>query len=522
MQFFKRTALLGPPIRLPQVIFVMLTVCASLISILLPATAKTVEPPSLTVRKHFRLAPFYRQWVDVEGLPVVASEKVNPYALKEAAWLIRRMIGHRPEVLRAMVKNRVRVSVMAYNEMTTRIPEHSDLSPGFYWDRRARGLGATPVRPAVSCGEENLLNYSGDPYMTENILIHEFSHSLHEMGLNIVDPGFDNRLRATFEAAMKKGLWKGTYASTNKEEYWAEGAQSWFNTNGQNDAEHNHVDTRTKLKDYDPALAMLLAEVFGDTDWRYTPASTRTHLPHLRGFNPQDAPTFVWPPETAECSHKLREPEGSGKGCSEWVDLKRYESSLLSRLIRAIRNGPDTEIIFVNNSTAEITFFWIEPDGKERYYGRVPAGAFGIQTTRAGHIWLVKDQNGVNLAAFQAKQKTGRALIVRDLTGERSPGNGGDRWVKLKRYDPSQLSRLKSYNGRNTEVIFVNNGTTEITFYWMDPTGKERYYGRVPAGVSGMQPTYAGHIWLVKDQNGKDLAVFQAEKNRGRALIGTE
>ncbi len=146
MQFFKRTALLGPPIRLPPVIFAMLTVCASLISILLPATAQTVEPPSLTVRKHFRLAPFYRQWVDVEGLPVVASEKVNPYALKETAWLIRRMIGHRPEVLRAMAKNRVRVSVMAYHEMTTRIPEHSDLSPGFYWDRRARGLGATPIR----------------------------------------------------------------------------------------------------------------------------------------------------------------------------------------------------------------------------------------------------------------------------------------------------------------------------------------------------------------------------------------
>ena len=267
-----------------------------------------------------------------------------------------------------------------------------------------------------------------------------------------------------------------------------------------------------------PALAMLLAEVFGDTEWRYTPTSTRTHLPHLRGFNSQDAPAFKWPPETVECYHKLREPEGSGKGCSELVDLKRYDLNLLSRLIRANRNGPDTEIIFVNSSTAEITFYWVGPDGEERYYGRVPAGAYNIQSTNADHVWLIKDQNGENLAAFRAKPKTGRAFIGRDLSGERSHDSGGAKLVNLKRYDPNQLSRLKSYNGRNTEVIFVNNGTTEITFYWMDPAGKKRYYGRVPAGLSGVQLTYAGHIWLVKDQNGKDLAVFQAEKNRGRAL----
>ena len=54
-----------------------------------------VSPPR-SVRDTFELDPFYQQWVDVEGFPVVASEKVNPYALKEAAWQIWQMIGHRP------------------------------------------------------------------------------------------------------------------------------------------------------------------------------------------------------------------------------------------------------------------------------------------------------------------------------------------------------------------------------------------------------------------------------------------
>ena len=376
-------------------------------------TAQVVDipepvPPPFAVREAFELDPFYQQWIDVEGFPVLASEKVSPYAVKEAAWLIRQMIGHRPAVLRAMAHNNVRFVIMAHDEMTTDIPEHSDLRPDFYWDRRVRGLGATRERPAVSCGEENLLNYPGDPYWNENILIHEFSHALHQMGLNTVNPDFDNQLKSTFETAKKNKLWKGTYASTNKEEYWAEGVQSWFNTNRENDAEHNNVNTRTELKNYDTALATLLGEVFGDTDWRYVPATTRTHLPHLQGFNLQGFPTFEWPPELAELDQQLRNPDSDGSG--KWVNLNRYRPSELSRL-KSSSEGVSTEIIFVNNSIAEFSFYWVNSDGKETYHGRVPIKGYSIQYTYAGHIWLVKDSNGRSLAVFQAVEKTGRALI---------------------------------------------------------------------------------------------------------------
>ena len=380
---------------------------------LLLSTVQTVETPnqpSRTIRENFGLSPFYQQWIDVEGLPVVASEEVNPYALKEAAWLIRYLIGHRPDVLQAMAQNRVRFSVMAHSEMTTQIPEHSDLRPSFYWDMRTRGLGATSVRPSVSCGEENLLNFPGDPYETENILIHEFSHALHQMGLNTIDPGFDNRLRAVFEEAMAKGLWKGTYASTNKEEYWAEGAQSWFNTNRENDAEHNQVNTRTELKNYDPELATLLSEVFGDTDWRYTPAATRTHLPHLQGFNPQDSPTFEWPPELTTCYQQLF--ESTGNGGDKWVNLDRYKPSQLSRLNPSNEDG-STEVCFVNNRGSEITYYWVASNGIERYYGRVVPYGYSIQYTFVGHIWLVKDQHGKSLAMFRADKKRDGRILAR-------------------------------------------------------------------------------------------------------------
>ena len=36
---------------------------------------------------------------------------------------------------------------------------------------------------------------NGARYSAENILIHEFAHAIHEMGLVHVDPTFDRRLR---------------------------------------------------------------------------------------------------------------------------------------------------------------------------------------------------------------------------------------------------------------------------------------------------------------------------------------
>ena len=391
-------------------------VCVLFCSVQLATTVQSVnipEPvsPPVAVRKTFNLDPFYEQWIDVEGLPVVASAKVNPYAVKEAAYLVRQMIGHRQDVLQALAENNVRFAVMAYNELTTQIPEHSDLQPASYWDRRARGLGSTPARPVVSCGEENLLNYSGDPYSTENILVHEFSHAIHQMGLRTVDSSFDDRLKATFEAAVEKGLWKDTYAITNKAEYWAEGTQSWFDTNRANDDQHNHVDTRDKLKEYDPALAALLTEVFGDTDWRYTQAVTRLHLSHLQGFNLEQSPKFEWSPELMELTEfhqQLKDPESDGGG--RWVNLQEQNLSSLPNL-KSGDDDTETAVTFMNSTKSEIAYYWVDYEGNEKSYGKIVPDSFVNQHTYAGHVWLIKDMNGQNLAAFRAEEKTGRALV---------------------------------------------------------------------------------------------------------------
>ena len=255
-----------------------------------------VGPVTDGLRGDFDLAPFYQKSVMVGFFPIVGSAEVSDGALLEAAWIVRRMLGGRQDILDAMAGQRVRLAVMAWTEYTTDLPEHAHLEPAVYWDRRARGLGATPEAPAVSCAEENLLGYPGDPYAEENILIHEFAHAVHAMGLNLVDPAFEGRLREAYDHAREQGLWRGTYAITNPAEYWAEGVQSWFDDNRENDSLHNQVNTRAELKEYDPALAALCAGVFGDGDWRYLKPHLRESggRSHLAAYDQGELPQFRW------------------------------------------------------------------------------------------------------------------------------------------------------------------------------------------------------------------------------------
>lgn len=258
---------------------------------------------------------FYTQRIHANGFPIVASASVNPYALKEAAAIIDGMLGQRPDVREAMIKSGSRLCILGWNEFTTEQPEWQWLAnenrkelPGVsakdFYDARARGMGGSQTDPLCSCGEENLLGYPGDPYGTENILIHELAHNIHLRGMVNVDRTFDGRVKAAYRQAKEAGLWKGKYASVNHHEYFAEGVQSWFDNNRQDDHDHNHVNTRSELLEYDPGLASLCREVFGDTEFRYTKPQERLRG-HLEGYEPTQAPTFKWPERLKEAQSQI-------------------------------------------------------------------------------------------------------------------------------------------------------------------------------------------------------------------------
>ncbi len=265
------------------------------------STGQVTRPPP-----ELKVPVFYTKHLDADGYPIVASEKVNDYALKEAAYLVNLMLARRPDVRAAMVKSGSRLCIIAHTEFTTDLPEWSRMAPKDYWDARARGMGGSQEDPLCSCAEENLLAFPGDPYAAENILIHEFAHNIHLRGMVNVDPTFDPRVKAAYDSAMKAGLWKGKYASVNHHEYFAEGVQSWFDNNRVNDHDHNHVHLRSQLIEYDPGLAALCREVFGDTELKYTKPTIRLR-DHLTGYDPSTAPKFIWPERLAKSRAEIKQ-----------------------------------------------------------------------------------------------------------------------------------------------------------------------------------------------------------------------
>ena len=100
------------------------------------------DEPKVTVPpKAWNLSPFYRKHIDLDGLPIVSSEKVPDAALIEAWRIGKEMLRNLPEARAAMIRNKVRIAIMSKDEQTLDIPEHSDLQRAFPetdWNKRAR------------------------------------------------------------------------------------------------------------------------------------------------------------------------------------------------------------------------------------------------------------------------------------------------------------------------------------------------------------------------------------------------
>lgn len=225
------------------------------------------EPP-----QHLDLDPFYKKYVDANGIPIVGSEKVPDSAFLAARKTIKGITqALSMRIHQELLNNGARIGIMARYEGTTDIPEHAHLEndTSMNWDVRARGLGGSLRHPLNTCAEENLLCYQIDKYHAEDILIHEFAHTIHSVGILPVDTSFNKCLKQTFEEAKSKGKWENTYAATNIYEYWAEGVQTWFNVNAEvrkPDRKHNSVNVRSELKAYDPGLYAILNDYFAETD----------------------------------------------------------------------------------------------------------------------------------------------------------------------------------------------------------------------------------------------------------------
>ena len=121
----------------------------------------------------------------------------------------------------------------------------------------------------------------------------------------------DDKVRIIFGGPKK------CYASRNRNEYWAEGFQTWYDTNRTMDHDHNHIETRTQLRQYDTLLSRLCYEVMGDSAWRFVSPRERAGRGHLLGFDPGNTP-------------RVEQPEHIKKAANDYYD--KYWKSFWKRL----------------------------------------------------------------------------------------------------------------------------------------------------------------------------------------------
>ena len=211
---------------------------------------------------------FYKKYIDVKGMPVAASAEVADLALQRTYSIVTHLLAGRPDIIEAMVKNKMYLIIIGKDQVYTDMPEYRNHPNPAYQNERVRGTGGKPT----SFGEENLLSLPIDRYDDESIGVHEFCHTI-DGTLRSIDPTWPERRNAVYRKAIEKGLWKNTYAGFNPGEFWAEICQSYFDCNRVNNWNHGPIGTREQLKVYDPESYELVRSAFNlspQQDWRYT------------------------------------------------------------------------------------------------------------------------------------------------------------------------------------------------------------------------------------------------------------
>jgi alpha-glucosidase len=270
--------------------------------------AVTAPPQSFfeKVRERDRKAAkkFYKKYIDIKGMPVVASAEVADLALGRTYEIVTHMLAGRPDILKGLVERGMYLVIIGADQVYTDLPENRNARNPDYLNERVRGTGGFPT----SFGEENLLSMPIDRYDDESIAVHEFCHTI-DSTLRRINPTWRDQKNAVYRNAVKKGLYKDTYAISNSSEYWCEIAQAYFDCNRVNNWNHGPIGRREQLKIYDSEGYELVRSTFNlgpDQDWRYSWLQTLPNVekpPAKFRINPYYT-KFTWAREFTVLGHR--------------------------------------------------------------------------------------------------------------------------------------------------------------------------------------------------------------------------
>jgi alpha-glucosidase len=224
--------------------------------------------PAATIRsKIMPIEPpengFFSKSLDCHGIPIKASGVVVDEALYAAYDRMAMMLTNLPMVTVRLAAAGAEVHIIGRDQVTTDLPEwrqdkgkHLAEYNGLTRDERTRGMGGL----LTSCGEENLLRLEKDRYRGRDILVHEFAHCIRNIGL---PKKMVARFNEQYQRSLDNGLWKGAYAATNPDEYFAELSMWYFGTHGDlNMTGAKPANGPQGLKRYDPEAFALMDDFY--------------------------------------------------------------------------------------------------------------------------------------------------------------------------------------------------------------------------------------------------------------------
>jgi dipeptidyl-peptidase-4 len=239
------------------------------------------------------------------------------------------------------------------------------------------------------------------------------------------------------------------------------------------------------------------------------------------------------------------------------IKLKRFTHAIvLLALILAARHGfaqgtrSDYErALNLRETTADKVFkdrviaHWLKDNKRFWYRNDLPEGKRefifvdtdkGIKQPAFDHERLAASLAKVTNQKIEAEKLAIDRLIF-DETGSSLTFSYNGSWWKcsLRSYEIEATSRDESASssleplrrwrssrrtGEETSITFINRIDKDVDIYWIDSQRRRKHYATVAAGEQYRQHTFAGHVWLVTDKDGKPLLTFMAEE-AGDAVI---
>ncbi|VDI27722.1 Hypothetical predicted protein [Mytilus galloprovincialis] len=177
-------------------------------------------------------------------IDITATTSVSGTAHTKAAQIIARMVKNMPSAICNSVAGQVKIGVFTksegmmiypYNHYVADRAECRGICSGACKntctpDGRKYGTLAGSAGRTTTILDDNILCNAADPYLhTFNVLVHEFTHSVHTYG---VDAAMKTRITNSYNAARAHRTWEmSSYSMSSEGEYLAQGAAAYFNTN---------------------------------------------------------------------------------------------------------------------------------------------------------------------------------------------------------------------------------------------------------------------------------------------------